>query len=112
MLDFETYRKTCDDLTEQIRKANYKIVYREIEIIGHKRGVPFPLHSILNACNTSLNACNTSTSSNTTTTDEETALKNDLEYQRLVYARDDLQAEYNFIWEHAEYPHKDAEAHG
>lgn len=105
MLDFETYCKTCDDLTEQIRKANYKIVYREIEIMGHKRGVPFPVYPLLNACNTS-------TSSNTTTTDEETTLKNDLEYQRLVYARDELQAEYNFIWEHAEYPHKDAEAHG
>ena len=105
MLDFETYCKTCDDLTEQIKKANYKIVYREIEIMGHKRGVPFPIHSLLNACNTS-------TSSNTTTTVEETTLKNDLEYRRLVYARDELQAEYNFIWEHAEYPHKDAESRG
>lgn len=105
MLDFETYCKTCDDLTEQIKKANYKIVYREIEIMGHKRGVPFQIHSLLNACNTL-------TSSNTTTTDEETTLKNDLEYQRLVYARDALQAEYNFIWEHAERPNKNEEVHG
>lgn len=105
MLDFETYCKTCDDLTEQIKKAYYKIVYREIEVIGHKKGMTFPVYPLLNACNTS-------TSSNTTTTDEETTLKNDLEYQRLVYARDELQAEYNFICEHAEYPHKDAEARG
>lgn len=108
MLDFETYCKTCDDLTEKIKKANYKIVYREIEIMGHKRGVPFPIYPILNACNNT----STSSSTTTTTTGEETTLKNDLEYQRLVYARDELQAEYNFICEHAEYPHKDAEARG
>jgi len=105
MLDFETYYKTCDDLTEQIKKANCKIVYREIEVIGHKKGMPFPVYPLLNACNTS-------TSSNTTTTDEETALKNDLEYQRLVYARDELQARLNFIRDHAEFPHNDAEVSG